>query len=72
MGQRKDVLEEYYTLKQYIFFSNMWKLAEEGEAQDYVPNPSQWHFTEEKKKVTYESVQPCFVLHECFNRASVI
>lgn len=25
-----------------------------------------------KKKVTYESVQPCFVLHECFNRASVI
>lgn len=50
MGQRKDVLEEYYTLKQYIFFSNMWKLAEEGEAQDYVPNPSQWHFTEEKKK----------------------
>lgn len=71
MGQRQGVGEEYNTLKQYTFYSNTWKLAEEGEIQDYVRNPRQWHFTEEKK-VTYESVQPCFVLHECFNRASVI
>lgn len=55
-GQRKDVWEEYNTLKQHIFFSsNTWKLAEEGEAQDYVPSPSQWHFTEEKKSYLWIS-----------------
>lgn len=64
--QRKDVGEEYNTLKQ-PFFSSL----THANCQDYVSNPSQWHFPE-KKKVTYESVQPCFVLHECFNRASVI
>lgn len=79
--QRKDIGQEHNTLKQHFvlgflgffccFCSNTWKLAEEGKAQDYVSNPRQWHFTE-KKNVTYESVQPCFVLHECFNRASVI
>lgn len=69
MWQRKGGGGDYKTLKQHI--SNTGKLAEGSEAQVSVPNPSQWHFTEEKK-VTYESVQPCFVLHECFNRASVI
>lgn len=47
MWQRKGCGGDYKTLKQHI--SNAGKWAEWSEAQVSVPNPSQWHFTEEKK-----------------------
>lgn len=71
MGHRKDVREEYKTPKQHIFTQ-----AHENWQRRVKPKTVSQTLASgillRKKKVTYESVQPCFVLHECFNRASVI
>lgn len=70
----KDVGEGYDTLKQHTFFffalkhENWWRRVKPRTMSRTLASG----ILLREKKVTYESVQLCFVLHECFNRASVI
>lgn len=67
---RKDVWEEYNTLKQHIFFFPLTHENWQRESPGLCPGLTSGILL--RKKKLHESVQPCFVLHECFNRAEIV